>query len=182
MTEQFETTQPTFSRIELSKVGQLEDLKSPAKTFRQRLNETIIKIHEETLTDKGTIESEALKIVIEETRVRFNLSNQGREFWETNGKKELILDNWQKPLAGIFLAILGTAQELAPEEIERIGKGHPLNTSCAKEFMFLARLYDDIVERSSRPGCLGRLFGQKDKPRDQIYQTEGKVREAFKKR
>jgi hypothetical protein len=80
----------------------------------------------------------------------------GRDTWKDNGGKRLKLKRWQEPLAGIFLAILGSAQNLDQEK----------NSQNSND---LVELYSQMVEEVLRPGCIGSMLR---KPKRSLIEIE----------
>lgn len=172
MTEASEAPKPTFRNVELGQVDQLADLKPVAKAY---------------ITEVGRWPHEwpAQPATYEQFKREEQILDQsyklGRDLWEANGKDSVLLDDKLKPLAGIYLALLGKAQELSPEEAKRVTNAWMLETREGEEFMNIAVRYDTLVDRAKSAGCLGRLTGRKSVTQEAVSEMEEKIWEAFRK-
>jgi len=172
---------PAFRRISLEKVGELKDLKETKKQLTEPLSERLKEIYSESPEGARSIEQDAVNTVMRKSRINMELSRLGSETWRNNKVEGVVIEEWQEPIAGVYMAILGSAQEITPEGIDRIQRARPLQEDSERDFMALSKLYDDLVEDSLRPGCVGRLMRKKGRTIEEIISLEERIATSLEK-
>jgi len=167
---------PSFRRVSLEKVRELRDLKETKKQLADSLSEKLEEIYRDFPEGRtGSIEQSAANTVMRKHRTNVEFSRLGIEVWQNNKVEGVVTEKWQEPFAGVFMAILGSAQELTPDGIDRIQKARPLQENPERDFMALSKFYDDMVEDSLRPGCVGRMMGRKGRTMEEIVNLEERL-------
>lgn len=184
-----EVSAPAFRRIELSQLNMLEDLKPQALAFKEKLGEafdciqeTRIEVAKPTNSFERLAQGLAIEEVLDRARIQAELARLGRESWQEQKREGVVSKGDQEALAGVYLVILGSAQELSPDDVSRIIHGRELTTTQASDFLFLTQLYDEAIERSLRPSVLGRITGKKGNTFENVQLMEEKIWQAFQKK
>jgi len=180
-TKETPTEEPAFRRVPLERVGELKDLKGIKEQFSDSLSRKKDEAYREFPEGARSFEQKEVNRVMREHRVNIELSRLGSETWQNNKIEGVVTERWQEPIAGVYLALLGSAQEINPEGVDRIQKARMLREGSERSFMALSKFYDDMVEDSLRPGCVGRLMGRKGRTIDEVISLEERVVASLEK-
>lgn len=150
--------------IGLTQAKDLEDLTSADDYFFNEYNQWITSIE-----NNPDIEYP------DETIESHEVEELGLRVWEKWGKDKVDIDKDLHPLAGMYLAMLGSSQKMTPEDLNTLKKRlTPLSTETGWNSMLLYGKYISSISNRRRSSP-GQEFAEK------LRKMEEKIWEAFQK-